>query len=390
MNFHGFFIEEARAFIYSDEERGMGVLTQAQQEGLVGDVLRASYEAVTLEDLGTQVLPLLNRAFDTSTSVIYQCDERGAVPMYGGFCEFSSIYFENYVAQDPLQTSVRRLQPLMMRASQLPEWERYLKHPTYTELCHPHDLDYYVHLRLFGDAYFTPGMVGLLLSRSIRQPDFSERDVLILARILPALEALVRRSTRLLELFGMNQLIGNVLQLDPRPKIALDCRGALLWVSDRAETLLGLSHGEKKTMHERLAQAAQRLGLLAGKNSDLPLLPTSVSIPRKDGAAIRADLRLARTRNGAYFILVELEDAGDPSFLKELIAHYRLTASETQVLHLISLGLSDREIGQRLFVSKATVHSHVTRILGKLGVRSRVQAALVAHGIKPEVDLNDE
>jgi DNA-binding NarL/FixJ family response regulator len=87
-----------------------------------------------------------------------------------------------------------------------------------------------------------------------------------------------------------------------------------------------------------------------------------------------------------------------PSITRRLIDHYtataspagspglaELTARETEVLRMIALGLSNREIADQLFVGEATVKTHVNRIFAKLGVRDRVQAVVLAYqtGVAP-------
>ncbi len=55
-----------------------------------------------------------------------------------------------------------------------------------------------------------------------------------------------------------------------------------------------------------------------------------------------------------------------------------LTERETQVLTLLGEGLSNAEIGRRLFLVEGTVKAYVSTLLTRLGVRNRVQAAIVA------------
>jgi RNA polymerase sigma factor (sigma-70 family) len=55
-----------------------------------------------------------------------------------------------------------------------------------------------------------------------------------------------------------------------------------------------------------------------------------------------------------------------------------LTPREREILALVGEGLTNRQIGERLYLAEKTVKNHVSRLLAKLGVERRLQAAVLA------------
>lgn len=145
-------------------------------------------------------------------------------------------------------------------------------------------------------------------------------------------------------------------------------------------------------------EATRRLG--AAGSSARVLILTTFDLDQFVYDAIRAGasgflLKDVRPRDLAH--AVRTVAAGDslvaPTVTRRLLAEFvrrppagrrsdrlgALTERELEVLGLIARGWSNAETAAHLVLSETTVKTHVTRILGKLGVRDRVQAVVVAY-----------
>jgi DNA-binding NarL/FixJ family response regulator len=73
------------------------------------------------------------------------------------------------------------------------------------------------------------------------------------------------------------------------------------------------------------------------------------------------------------------DPAESPGMSPELAS---LSPRERDILALIGEGLTNREIGKKLYLSEKTVKNHISRLLAKLGVQRRVQAAVIASQVE--------
>jgi DNA-binding NarL/FixJ family response regulator len=89
---------------------------------------------------------------------------------------------------------------------------------------------------------------------------------------------------------------------------------------------------------------------------------------------IYAGLRLTRHREVVVVKEVRVREGGPFQLNEKKLRELGITPREHEILGLIAEGLSNREIGERLFVSENTVKTHSSRIFDKMGVNRRVQA----------------
>ena len=108
-------------------------------------------------------------------------------------------------------------------------------------------------------------------------------------------------------------------------------------------------------------------------------VPMARLLHRAAAQGIKADY--AGKLLGAFEFQVADKDAVSADSKPETRLVEPLSEREIEVLSLIAEGLSNRDIGERLYISQGTVKAHTSNIYGKLGVRSRTQAVACAQGL---------
>ncbi len=78
--------------------------------------------------------------------------------------------------------------------------------------------------------------------------------------------------------------------------------------------------------------------------------------------------------------LVVLREENDATAIEALVAAFRLTTREAEVLHWVTRGKTNKDIGDILGTSPRTVNKHLEHVFGKLGVETRTAAAGLAMG----------
>lgn len=76
--------------------------------------------------------------------------------------------------------------------------------------------------------------------------------------------------------------------------------------------------------------------------------------------------------------VISTQQSSSVENLKHVKTQYNLTEREAEIVINVSFGLSNKEIGEKLYLTEGTVKNHITEILSKLSLRDRTQIAIFA------------
>jgi DNA-binding CsgD family transcriptional regulator len=277
----------------------------------------------------------------------------------------------------------------------LREARRHLRNTSAAQFALPLDLVETELARAGGDLERASGIVSRALAREDPAEEQRYRwPVISLAARIEAERAIAARDTRELD---VSDPLNRVKELDEeaeRMSAATPAdRGHRALV--RAEHARALSEGEAEAWSDAVAAIREM-------NEPFPLAyallrkAEALSAARDPGAAEAAAeaLELAR-KMGAAPLVEQIEalirrarlqpaeqrvaPAQDAPAAEDELERLGLTAREAEVLRLVADGLSNSQIAEQLYISRKTASVHVSNILSKLGVATRVEAAALAH-----------
>lgn len=192
------------------------------------------------------------------------------------------------------------------------------------------------------------------------------RPAEVLARIAAHLQSArqMRQARSALDAFGQGT-------------VAIHCASArITWQTALARTLLGEWFPEAggATPPRLLAWAehAER----ARRSGEEPPQLVHADGPRR----LLATFHDRSAEEGEDEWLIVLREENDASAIEALVAAFRLTAREAEVLYWVIRGKTNRDIGDILGTSPRTVHKHLEHVFDKLGVETRTAAASMAMG----------
>jgi DNA-binding NarL/FixJ family response regulator len=263
--------------------------------------------------------------------------------------------------------TVATLAELRVRQGRLPEAEQLLVGREE----HPESLRALAHLRV---AQGRPAVAAALLERGLLAADGDTPQTaqllaaLVDARIAQgAVDSAATASGSLTELAGASGSVVDVARAElaaARCHVAAGRPDAAAEAARRSLAGFGSLGMPYETAEARLELARA----LAGLSPEL-----AVEEARAAHGTFR-ELGATRARDAAAAALRELGTTTGP--LPR--AAGELTAREQEVLGLLALGMSNGQIAETLVISEKTAGHHVSRILGKLGVRNRAEAAALA------------
>ena len=335
----------------------------------------ASARAVDVRQLALEMLPALAEEFDACVVGCFVDREGGTLEGHApsDMPELVNEYSRTYAVDDPLHAAKAVAAAAIVIPTRIVARRTFHASHAYADLYRPWKIEHVAVLQTRQPGAAGDGL-GLVIGRSSRRGDFSTEGVRALRRLLPTLRAVSDRlldGDRSAQVTSALALFAATLEKDAAT-LLLDADGKILWCSISAQrdfdavACAAALATSARTLCRGRSLATTRLSLACG------------------GTRVEASLAILEDADArGPFVIARLRDRATPDAFETWASAAGLSRGEARVMRALCDGGTNAEIGRRLFISAATVRTHIEHIFRKLGISSRLQAVIKAqHGAR--------
>jgi DNA-binding CsgD family transcriptional regulator len=346
------------------------------------DVIRIGSAALAcsgVDDLRHQVIALLPEAFQTERGCFYlahkfpcfRIDMHNLVSK-GVDPSFMDIYRQHFQKVDPLyKKSVESSDSVLIMSDTISRKD-FMLSEYYNDFLKPQSIAYQMAIHLKSNGKLL-GVV--VLARSGHEREFSEREKAKAETIAPSLAAALERVTFLDKLAKSSELISSISPEMPyEGVIVLDESMEPLFVNEGARCSLAALVESTESVEnplfalpEKLQMQVEELIEVAKRERDGAVKREFSILNKKTGQTVSCKLSVEYEFRGSRLCVIGIGQEKHADRLKDL----GLTRRESEIVRLVCQGLKNSEIGEKLFISEATVENHLHSIFEKMGVRNR-------------------
>jgi DNA-binding CsgD family transcriptional regulator len=262
------------------------------------------------------------------------------------------------------------------------DWDRSV---LYNDFIRPQHL----YWELFLTLRWKKNLEGMItLWRSKKQPDYEDREVLKAAMLARHFGVTVHNICLISHVIKGGSLSLSADENNSEGLLCLDHEFTPSFFNAEARDIClqllsrmpyntsDLEKGEFPIPSCIIKECSDLLDLLKAEKQPI-LSPKERVVFTGSGKKFRIECSLiwkANQINSMPNFMVTLSDLSDEKKLEATLqARFQLSRRELDVIHYLTRGLSDDEIGEKLYISRQTVHTHIKNIYKKLGVKSRIE-----------------
>jgi DNA-binding CsgD family transcriptional regulator len=314
-----------------------------------------------------------SRSFKSDGSNLYE--DKYYCPLYR-----DSFYQYSPLLKDAISSSKVVLK--LGESISFKEWERSV---LYNDFIRPQHL----YWELFLTLRWKNNLEGMItLWRSRKQPDYEDREVLKATRLASHLGVVVHNICLISRLNAQESHFLSADEANGEGLLCLDhrfhpsffnakAREICLQLSGRMPyDISNLEKDEFPVPSYVIRDCSDLLDLVKAKGRPI-LSPKERIVSTEGGQKFRVECSLIwkgdQVSSTPNFMVTLSDLDGEEKLEATFQTRFQLSRREMDVIHCLTKGLSDNEVGEKLYISRQTVHTHIKNIYKKLGAKSRIE-----------------